>query len=150
MRATKYIVNDVSMDYKSRLTKLRMLPLMYRLELYDIMFFASALKKPDDHFNINNYFSFCSSNSQSQSFFKLKHYPVNNSLLRHSYFNRLPCLWNSLSPIDPKSSLSYIKSSVISHFTSNFISHFDSSHLCTYHYKCPCNYRQLSPSSSTF
>ena len=36
-RATKYIVNDSSLNYKDRLMKLNMLPLMYLLEIADII-----------------------------------------------------------------------------------------------------------------
>jgi len=36
-RATKYILQDYSSDYKSRLTNLNLLPLMYVLEISDII-----------------------------------------------------------------------------------------------------------------
>ncbi len=42
-RATKFILNDYSSDYKSRLTKLNMLPLMMTLELNDIIFFLKSI-----------------------------------------------------------------------------------------------------------
>ena len=35
-RAMKYILNDYSMDYKSRQESLSILPLMYIFEIYDI------------------------------------------------------------------------------------------------------------------
>ena len=38
-RATKHILNDFSSNYKSRLTKLNLLPLMMQLEINDIIFF---------------------------------------------------------------------------------------------------------------
>ena len=37
-RATKFILNDFSSDYKSHLVALQILPLMMQLELYDLMF----------------------------------------------------------------------------------------------------------------
>ena len=43
-RATKYILNDFSSDYKSRLTKLNLLPLMMQLEINDIIFLSRILK----------------------------------------------------------------------------------------------------------
>ena len=43
-RATKYILYQSGLDYKARLSKLNLLPLMYRLELY-IMFFVSSWKQ---------------------------------------------------------------------------------------------------------
>ena len=36
-RATKFILGDYSMDYKSRLTNLKLLPLMYTYELTDFV-----------------------------------------------------------------------------------------------------------------
>ena len=45
-RATKFILNDYSSDYKTRLTSLKLLPLMYRLELNDIMFLSHLLRTP--------------------------------------------------------------------------------------------------------
>ena len=38
-KATKYILNDFSSDYKTRLLKLNLLPLMYIYELTDIIFY---------------------------------------------------------------------------------------------------------------
>ena len=43
-RATKYVLNDYVGDYKSRLIKLQILPLMYILDLNDIIFFVRSLK----------------------------------------------------------------------------------------------------------
>ena len=42
--ATKFILDDFTSDYKSRLTTLKLLSLMYWLELQDIMFLVSYLK----------------------------------------------------------------------------------------------------------
>ena len=36
--AIKYILNDITSDYRSRLIALKILPLMMQLELYDVMF----------------------------------------------------------------------------------------------------------------
>ncbi len=45
-RATKFILSDYSSTYKSRLRSLNLLPLMYQLELNDILFFISCIKDP--------------------------------------------------------------------------------------------------------
>ena len=42
-RATKFILNDYHSDYN--LISLQLLPLMYRLELNDLMSYISSLKK---------------------------------------------------------------------------------------------------------
>ena len=43
-RATKFILGDYSMDYKSRLINLKLLPLMYTYELTDILFAIKSFK----------------------------------------------------------------------------------------------------------
>ena len=43
-RATNYILNDFSTDYKSHLIELKLLPLMYIFELVDIMFLSKPLR----------------------------------------------------------------------------------------------------------
>ena len=58
-------------DYKTRLLKLDLLPLMYILDFYDILFFVKALKQPSDHFNIHHHISFSTSNTRSASTNKL-------------------------------------------------------------------------------
>uniref|UniRef100_A0A1X7VHC2 Reverse transcriptase domain-containing protein n=1 Tax=Amphimedon queenslandica TaxID=400682 RepID=A0A1X7VHC2_AMPQE len=55
-RATKYLLNDYSSDYKTRLQKLNILPLMYRLEMANIMFFISPVKSLTQNFNIMDFF----------------------------------------------------------------------------------------------
>ena len=151
-RATKFIVNDHSMNYKSRLLSLNMLPLMYRLELFDIMFCVSSLSDSSSksHFNIEDYISFNSSNTRSGSHFKMNVRSATTNQLRHSYFYRLPRLWNSLPPIDPKLSKSTIKRAILNHLNSNFISKFDCNIPCTFHYVCPCNSCSLIPSGPLF
>ena len=48
-RATKYILNDYTSSYKTRLIKLKLLPLMYLFELHDILFATNQLKhQPSD------------------------------------------------------------------------------------------------------
>ena len=57
-RATKFIVNDFSMDYKSRLFQLKLLPLSMLYELNDICFFVKSLKNPHSSFNILDFVKF--------------------------------------------------------------------------------------------
>ena len=65
-RATKYILNDYTSSYKSRLTKLNLLPLMCIYELHDLIFYIKSYKYPSSYFNIND-FIFCSSVSTRSS-----------------------------------------------------------------------------------
>ena len=57
-RATKFILNDYSIDYKSRLTNLGLLPLMYIFELFDILLLIKALKFLDPSFPVLEYVAF--------------------------------------------------------------------------------------------
>ena len=116
-RATKYILHNSSFDYKSRLTKLNLLPLMYRLELYDIMFFVSCWNQPGEHFNIKGFITPAASgiSTRSHSSFKLNHIHSKFSLHKHFYFNRIPRLWNKLPSINISSSSHSIKMLVLSH-----------------------------------
>ena len=58
-RATKYILNDSSSDYKSRLLSLNMLPLMYWLDLQDLVFLVKCLKDPHNTILILSLRKFC-------------------------------------------------------------------------------------------
>ena len=42
-------------DYKKRLTKLNLLPLMYMLDLRDVMFCVKSLKEPTADFDIRTH-----------------------------------------------------------------------------------------------
>ena len=66
-RASKYILNDFTSNYKERLTKIHLLPLMMLFELNDILFLIKCLKKPSKCFDITKYIRFCSSGTRSQT-----------------------------------------------------------------------------------
>ena len=51
-RASKFILNDYTMDYKSRLINLNLLPLMYIYELTNILFFIKSIQIPSNSFEI--------------------------------------------------------------------------------------------------
>ncbi len=101
-RATRYLLNyPKSADYTSRLTTLQILPIMYRLELNDLMFYVTSKKNASLHFDISQYISEHSTlslSTRSKSAFKLKHMHSSTNTYRHFYFNRLPRLWNFLPP----------------------------------------------------
>ena len=52
-KATKFILNDYTSDYKSRLESLHILPLTQWFELQDIMFLIKCLQCPSDTVNID-------------------------------------------------------------------------------------------------
>ena len=72
-RATKFILNDYSSNYKSRLLNLNILPLMYQFDYYDILFFIKHIKYPTDNFNIFNHVTFSHGSTRSSSHSKLHH-----------------------------------------------------------------------------
>ena len=137
-RATKYITDNPSLDYRERLLSLHMLPLMMEYEIADILFFIKSLKEPSHRFNIEDYIQFNISNTRSSSYLKLRHSIPKSNLQGHFFFNRLPRLWNSLPLLDISLSIPSIRAKLRNHFWNHFIAHFDSNNACTYHYLCPC------------
>ena len=138
-RATKFILNDYTSSYKSRLLKLNILPLMYQFDYYDILFFVKHIKHPTDSFNILNYVSFSHSSTRSSFHNKLQHKYSSNNFLRNSYFCRLPKIWNSLPPIDLNQSFTTIRLCITKTLQDHFIANFDSDNSCTFHYVCLCS-----------
>ena len=59
-RASKFILDYSSLNYKSRLVSLHLLPLMYWLELQDVMFLIKCLKDSPDNFSLGSWISFVS------------------------------------------------------------------------------------------
>ena len=64
-RATKYILQDYTSDYKTRLLSLELLPLMLWFELQDVLFLVKCIKEPMDNVNIFNYVEFVSTNTRA-------------------------------------------------------------------------------------
>ena len=137
-RATKYITDNPSLDYRERLFSLHMLPLMMEYEIADILFFIKSLKEPSHRFHIEDYIQFDISKTRSSPYLKLRHSIPKSNLQRHFFFNRLPRQWNSLPFLDISLSIPSIQAKLREHFRNHFIAHFDSNNVCTYHYLCPC------------
>ena len=143
-RATRFILNDFSSDYHTRLISLHLLPLMYLYELLDVIFFVKCFKSPDPSFPIWGHVSFSTASTRSASAAKLNHKSRSSTLSRHTYFCRLVHIWNTLPPIDLSLSLSTIKLQLKNIFWSHFLSHFDPSLPCAFHVLCPgCRCSQL-------
>ena len=150
-RATKFILNDYDLDYKSRLIKLHLLPLMYYFELIDILFFIHSINNPSKNFNILQYFEFIKGNTRCSSHSKLVHSSSSRThSSSHFYFNRFPRLWNSLPPIDISLSATTLKNVITNFLWSKFLAKFDPSNPCSYHYLCPCSKCSSTPSPPTF
>ena len=136
-RASKYILGDRGSDYRSRLITLNLLPLMYWLELQDLIFCVKSLQSPSDNFNIRNYVQFSTSSTRSSGC-KLLYKTSCSSTTRHFYLNRIVLLWNASPPIDISLSLVTIKRHLTLYMWNYFLTHFNPANTCTYHYICPC------------
>jgi len=151
-RATKFILSDYSSDYKTCLTTLHILlvPLMMQPELNDILFFITCLnfEEPTRSFNILNYVTFSSSSTRLSSHVKLKHFISRNSI-RHSFFKRLPRLWNYLPTMNLSWFITIIKHKLSQFFGNRFTVHFnpDNIPVHSYHHLCPCSRCAFSPIS---
>ena len=145
-RATKYILNDSSSSYKSRLVALNILPLMMQLEFLDIIFFIRCIKEPDltQAFPIKSYVIFSDNKTRSATHLKLRHSISKLNVTGHFYFNRLPRLWNSLPPLNLNLSLHSLKKQIWKFFWCHFLLHFQSNNPCTFHFCCPCSRCVLS------
>lgn len=149
-RATKYILNDYTSDYKSRLISLDILPLMVEMELGDLMFFLRSLKAPGGHFDVTRHLHFSNKATRSGIHGKLEHIRSGNTIARNSYFSRIPRLWNSLPPLDLEASLECNKRLLQDIFTHNFLMSFDPTIPCSFHFICPCHRCSHSPHVATF
>ena len=143
-QATRYILNDYSRhtSYKSRLIDTKLLPLMYWLELQDVLFLVKCLQGTTDNFNIHDFIPAPSSSHRptraSQSG-KFKHKLCRTVTGHHFYLNRIIRLWNALPTIDLSLSFRTIKLFLFDFFWKHFINHFQSDISCTYHFLCPCS-----------
>ena len=84
-RASKFLLNDYSSDYKSRMISLNLLPLSMVMELNDILFFLKSLRSPTSAFDILDYVSFCESNTRSSSSHKLNHSHCSSTLSSQTF-----------------------------------------------------------------
>ena len=127
-RATKFILQNKSLDYKERLVSLLLLPINMWLE---------CLKDPPDNFG--QYVSFCKANTRSSAKGKMEYHYKRTSLGRHYYFNRVVRLWNALPEIELEASARLIKIQISKFLWNHFITNFDPDNHCTYHLRCPCS-----------
>ena len=122
-RATKYILNDFTSCYKSRLLKLKLLPLMHWLELQDIMYLVKCLKSPQN--TIAQLVSFISSKTRAGQ--------TGRNQLYKTFRNSLPA-----DILDFLASVYSIKQKVRQYLISNFERNFEQSDVCSFHLICPC------------
>ena len=114
-------------------------------ELQDLLFAIKSIKSPTNQFNINNYIKF-SHNTNIRSGPSNKIIPPRtiNNISCHSYFHRLPYLWNSMPTLDPNMSFCGLKTKLKQYLWEHFKSNFDINNNCTLNHSCPCSKCHLS------
>ena len=117
-------------------TQFNLLPLMYLLDYYDVMFFVTSLNTPSTHFNIQQYVKFSTPNTRSFTANKLCYTFSPNNTSRHFYFTHLPRTWNSLPVINLNLSIAKIRSQIKAALWNHFLCNFDNP--CSFHFSCPC------------
>ena len=86
-RASKFIANDYSISYRNRHITLQMLPLMYWLELHDLIFMVKCLQSPCQYSQILSYVSFVISGTRQST---KHHLATNHSILGPFFIYILP------------------------------------------------------------
>ena len=140
-RATKYITSDYKSSYRDRLITLQILPMTMYLEYLDIKFLLRALKNnshPANNFNIYDHISFHSSTTRAGTHFKLIHTSPKSTRSSHTYFHRIPRLWNKLPTFDLSLSVDCNCMKLRNFLWHHFMNEFDSNNPCSFYFMCPC------------
>ena len=104
-RASKLILHNLDLNYKTRLIRLKLLPLSFFYEYLDLLFLFRCFQD-EIHLNIFQFVQFCSSvTRRGSSGLELRLLPARTSTFRDSYFVHICPLWNAL-PIEICSSTS--------------------------------------------
>ena len=103
--------------------KTKNFPLMCLFELQDI-FAIKSIKTSIIQFNITNYINFNSASTRSSATNKLIPPHNLNNTSQHSYFYRLPSLWNAMSVFDLNMSFGTLRSKLKS-ICGNIFESFD-------------------------
>jgi hypothetical protein len=152
-KCTDYILNNPRwpspnrITYKERLTQLNILPLSYRREFYDLIFFYKSLNGMVN-FNILDFVSFQTNPELRLTRNRLTGLTLITLKLHLSsstqfYPARLARLWNSLH-IDLRTKLvssapiSEIKTILNTHYFDRLSNHFDPDNTCTFISACAC------------
>jgi hypothetical protein len=150
-RATKYILNDYTLDYKNRLAQLNILPLSLRRDFLDLTFFCNCLNGLVDYdilqnvqFNVRN-----NRTRYTNDDLLLESRLVRTEGFKKFYTNRVIPTWNSL-PFDIRncelSDLGYntpFKNSLKLWLYNFFSEQYEVESRCTWTIKCTCNHCRL-------
>ena len=136
-RAAKFLLQDYSSDCKNRLSSLKLLPLMYWLELPNILYLIRCFRDPSDNFSILNFVSIVHLNTRSTARNQLRINFSKPSHSKHFHFNRIVRLWNSLSSLKLSLSFNTLKLHIKQLFWKHSTVHFNPHNLCPFQIVCP-------------
>ena len=137
-KCTKFITNDYTSNYRSRLLQTNLLPLMYFYDLQDILYLVKCIQNPPENINLLDYITFGKTPTRfgSKNKLQVKHTYTSNA--RHFYFHRVVRLWNALPYINLHLPFDKIRQHIIKEMHWKFKETFDPNISCTFHYVCPC------------
>ena len=116
---------------------------MYHYKTSDILFYIKYVRNPTESFNINSYISFFSGTTRLVKAHKLKHTLFLNNSTRHSYFNRIPRLWNALPVINCELQMVTIKKQLKAFMFKHFLSNYNPNNSYSVHCLCANQYQCL-------
>ena len=137
------------MNYKPWLIHTQLLPLTYKLDLNDVMFFVKSLLNHHDGFNINNFIKFVPGNTCSALSNKLQQTRSTN-INKNFYLNCLPRIWNTLPIIDLNDHPTRIKNKLLEYLWKHFLSNFYPAITCRFSISCPCSNYSKVPKPPNF
>jgi hypothetical protein len=136
---TKFILNSYELSYSQRCTDLKLLPLCFKREINDLLFFFKCLHG-SVKVDFSTEFAFLASprSLRSASDELLSAQPVRTECFKASYFNRIVRLWNLL-PVSIRrcESFTTFKKHVNSFYVDKFAS-FNVDNNCTWTSTCRC------------
>lgn len=134
--ATRYILDYPDMCYRDRLCELNMLPLTYRRDISDIVFFHKCFYH--GVINVTRFVNFTRNNTvhtrslTDNSKLCIPHCRTEQNKV--SYFRRIISLWNNLPELlRAQTDTQLFKRHVISHYFTKLAAEFTVEKICTWH-----------------
>lgn len=145
-RATKYILNDYTSDYKIRLSKIGLIPLCYYFEIIDLCFFYKCIHG-FYNLNLSNLIPFrdisVSITRSGQDSLLLQALPFRTETAAGFFSHRIVKLWNNLPQsirtivcIDKK--ITPFRTKIHKYYFQKLSTHFDPDNTCTWVGVCRC------------
>jgi hypothetical protein len=147
--ASRYILGyPDGFNYKSRLSKLNLLPLSYRREMQDIVYFYKCLNNVY-HVDLKSHVSFVNTNRNvtrnTVDSLTLIVPKCNTECRKQMYFCRITKIWNSINFVIKRAkSVHFFKSAATRTYTSYFNSNYDCDNVCTWTVACNCSNCRLN------